>query len=211
MRGEARQGRDAGAPGRVETSPAAAPASPLDPGYQTLEHSYDGESSLSSEAAPAGPACWLLALPDSCLLSILARLDSAVAVGRAGLTCRRLQQLAWRPLLWSSIRLTGCDRLDTDRAVRAILARLVGTGRGAPSVTAVQLGGNSRLTDRSLAVLGRNCPGLVRLELQRCRAVTNGGILDLVTRCPQLAVLDLTGQSLAGMAAVKSDTTVNPD
>ena len=65
--------------------------------------------------------------------------------------------------------------------------------RGAGSVLTVRLGGSARLTDRTLALLARNCPSLTRLELQRCRNVTNGGILDLMTRCPRIQHLDLTG------------------
>ena len=110
--------------------------------------------------------------------------------------------LAWQGGLWGRIVLSN-DRIDTDRAIRAILGRLVwghstrgsqGGNRGAPGVHTVQLGGSSRLTDRTLALLARNCPELQQLELQRCRNVTNGGILDLVTRCTKLQYLDLTGQ-----------------
>ena len=50
-----------------------------------------------------------------------------------------------------------------------------------------------RLTDRSLALLGKNCPSLQHLEVARCRNVTNGGVLELVTRCTELLHLDLTG------------------
>ena len=63
-----------------------------------------------------------------------------------------------------------------DRGVRSILGRLVwtsgGGGRGAPGVLAAVLSGGgsgSLLTDRSLALLARNCPQLERLELQKCR------------------------------------------
>ena len=78
--------------------------------------------------------------------------------------------------------------------MRAVLGRLVNGGHGAASVTSVHLGGCARTTDRALALVARNCPRLSRLELQRCRGVTNGGILDLVTRCPHLQHLDLTGE-----------------
>ena len=50
-----------------------------------------------------------------------------------------------------------------------------------------------RLTDRSLTLLGKNCPSLQHLEVARCRNVTNGGVLELVTRCTELLHLDLTG------------------
>lgn len=75
------------------------------------------------------------------------------------------------------------EQVDVDRGLRAILTKLVWGGAaqaggpvqqtgtvplGAPVHTA-QLGGCSRLTDRSLALLARNCPQLQQLELQRCR------------------------------------------
>lgn len=212
--------------------------SPLDPGYQTLEHSYDGESSMSSDTTnnshihpgtrnqPSQSEqaknlrlepgvlvkqprrgqcvmpCHLLKLTDSALTNILSFLSSE-NLARVSRTCRRLYQLSWQPELWCRITLSD-DRIDTDRAIRAILGRLVwgsgktmrgsqGAPKGAPGVQTVQLGGSSRLTDRSLALLARNCPELEQLELQRCRNVTNGGILDLVTRCTKLNYLDLTG------------------
>jgi hypothetical protein len=80
-------------------------------------------------------------------------------------------------LLWL---IRSCSRLsdskvDVDRAVRSILGRLVwttgGGGRGAPGVLGAALSGCSHLTDRSLALLARNCPHLERLELQKCRDV----------------------------------------
>ena len=65
--------------------------------------------------------------------------------------------------------------MDVDRAVRSILGRLVwsagGGGRGAPGVQGAILSGCGHLTDRSLALLARNCPHLERLELQKCRDV----------------------------------------
>ena len=101
-------------------------------------------------------------------------------------------------MLWSSIVLND-ERLDVDKAIRSILGRVVWGGgkeeplRGAVCVETVRLGGAARLTDRTLALLARNCPSLTRLELQRCRNVTNGGILDLMNRCLKIHHLDLTG------------------
>lgn len=144
----------------------------------------------------------LLSLPDS-LLSLVLSLLPAPALVRLSSTCRRLARLAWQPELWTSILLSD-ERLDVDRAIRSILARLVWGPRaggreeplrGAGGVTTVRLGGSARLTDRTLALLARNCPSLTRLELQRCRNVTNGGILDLMTRCSKIQHLDLTGNS----------------
>lgn len=66
---------------------------------------------------------------------------------------------------------------QVDRAVRSILGRLVwtsgGGGRGAPGVEEAALAGCGHLTDRSLALLARNCPNLERLQLQKCRDVSS--------------------------------------
>ena len=149
--------------------------------------------------APGQPGLSLLCLPDNLLGRLLSLLSSPDLV-RLSSTCRRLARLAWQPHLWTNIQLAD-ERLDVDRAIRSILARLVWGGgareeplRGAASVTTVRLGGSARLTDRTLALLARNCPSLTRLELQRCRNVTNGGILDLMTRCARVQHLDLTGK-----------------
>ena len=205
--------------------------SPLDLGYQTLEHSYDGESSLSSdtqrgpdrlEVVPASnlspvSLLSLLSLPDSLLTRLLSHL-SAPDLARLSSTCRRLARLAWQPQLWTNILLAD-ERLDVDRAIRSILARLVWGPRaggrereeplrGAVSVLTVRLGGSARLTDRTLALLARNCPSLARLELQRCRNVTNGGILDLMTRCSRLQHLDLTGKTVNNNSSLLMDITL---
>ena len=89
--------------------------------------------------------------------------------------CRRLRAQCWDPSLWSTIQLVGEAGLDTDASIRAILGRLVwasrgargGEGRGAGGVTTVLLGGCTRLTDRTLALLGKNCPALQHLQLAR--------------------------------------------
>ena len=180
----------------------SATPSPLDLGYQTLEHSYDGESSLSSEEPGPPGAASLLCLPDLLLSKVLAHLPTLHLV-RVSSTCRRLRRLSWQPELWSTILLSD-ERLDVDKVIRSILARLVWGGgreeplRGASCVETVRLGGSARLTDRTLALLARNCPQLSRLELQRCRNVTNGGLLDLMTRCTKINHLDLTGKNWRG-------------
>ena len=176
----------------------SATPSPLDLGYQTLDHSLDGESSLSGEDPPPG-GLTLLSLPDLLLTRILSHLPS-LHLARLSNTSRRLRRLSWQPELWTTIALSE-ERLDVDKAIRSILGRLVWGGgreeplRGASSVETVRLGGCTRLTDRTLALLARNCPQLQRLELQRCRNVTNGGLLDLMTRCSKINHLDLTGKT----------------
>ena len=106
--------------------------------------------------------------------------------------------LSWQRSLWTTIGLAGDS--DGDRAVRAILARLARGAReeGALArglaVAAVQLAGCSGITDRSLAIIARNTGRTLRqLEVSGCRNVTNGGILDLVTRCEGLTHLDVSG------------------
>ena len=195
---------------RVARSKSETP-SPLDHGYQTLEHSYDGDSSLSSDTraterlrhvdtrTDTRAPCHLLALNDTLLTRILRHVSAsggARDLAVVGATCSRLRALAWQPRLWSRLVFSSrhAAMVATDAAMRAVLGRLVNGGHGAASVTSVHLGGCARTTDRALALVARNCPRLSRLELQRCRGVTNGGILDLVTRCPHLQHLDLTGE-----------------
>ena len=182
--------------------------SPLDHGYQTLEHSYDGDSSLGSDTCHVATrvtsqghvssACHLLSLNDGLLTRILANISGSRDLARLGATCSRLRTLVWQPGLWASISLSDSPLVASDTALRAILARLVWSGPGAVGASCVRsasLSGVTRTSDRSLALLGRNCPLLARLELVRCRGVTNGGILDLVNRCQRLSHLDLTGKT----------------
>jgi len=134
-------------------------------------------------------------LPDTIITSILSFLPSKQLV-RVSLTCRRLHQLSWQPCLWISIHLSS-DCPSPDKAVRCILTRLVlahnQQGLNVLQITAVRLSGAVSVTDRSLALLSRNVPLLEELELQKCVHVTNGGLLDLVTRCSRLNHLDVTG------------------
>ena len=181
--------------------------SPLDHGYQTLEHSYDGDSSLGagSDSTPvirdSRHTCHILSLNDTLITRILSHVSDSRDLARVGATCSRLRHLAWQPGLWSSIIITDNIMINTDHVLRSILARLVwspratgSSGHGAGSVTRVCLSGCSRTSDRSLALIARNCHNLQRLELHKCRNVTNGGLLDLVTRCSSLHHLDLTGE-----------------
>ena len=48
---------------------------------------------------------------------------------------------------------------------------------------------------------------LMQLELQHCPGVTNGGLLDLVSRCPSLQHLDLTGRSNTEYRVCRLDRT----
>ena len=182
--------------------------SPLDHGYQTLEHSYDGDSSLGSDTchvttrvtrlSHVNTACHLLSLNDGLLTRILVNIRGSRDLARLGATCSRLRTLVWQPDLWSHISLGDSPLVASDTALRAILARLVWSSSvqavGASCVASVSLSRVTRTSDRSLALIARNCPLLTRLELARCRGVTNGGILDLVNRCSRLTHLDLTGK-----------------
>ena len=90
-------------------------------------------------------ACHILRLPQTLILKLLSFLNSK-ELARVSATCKQLRQLCWSENLWTSIVLAG-ESLDTDRAVRAILSRLVWAreGRdGAPGVTTVVLSGCAR-------------------------------------------------------------------
>ena len=43
-------------------------------------------------------------------------------------------------------------------------------------------------------MVARTCPQLSRLEIQHCVNITNGGLMDLVTKCQMLDHLDVTGK-----------------
>ena len=151
-------------PGTSEVSasqpaPASLTPSPLDLGYQTLEHSFceTGDSSVDSplrdprlepgvtRGLEKSEPCHLLRLPNIVILKLLGYLNSR-ELARVAVTCRQLRHLCWSESLWTSIVLAG-ESLDTDRAVRAILSRLVWAreGRdGAPCVTTVVLSGCAR-------------------------------------------------------------------
>ena len=180
--------------------------SQLDHGYQTLDHSYDGDSSLGSDTCHVvghvtsigSSLCHLLSLNDRLLTRILANIRGSRDLARLGATCSRLRTLVWKPELWSSIVLSDSPFVASDTALRAILLRLVWSNDkavGASCVRIVRLSGVSRTSDRGLALIARNCPLLESLELGRCRGVTNGGILDLVNRCSRLTNLDITGMT----------------
>ena len=149
--------------------------SPLDHGYQTLEHSYDGDSSLGSDTchvatrvtSHVSSACHLLSLNGGLLTRILANIRGSRDLARLGATCSRLRTLVWQPGLWASISLSDSPLVASDTALRAILARLVWSGPqavGASCVRSVSLSGVTRTSDRSLALIARNCPLLARLE-----------------------------------------------
>ena len=133
-------------------------------------------------------------LTDDIILRIMSSVDSVTKV-RLGQVCRRFYLLAWDPVLWTSLTLTG-DNLDTDLAVRSILTCLTrdcGKSGRYTHVSRVNLTYCTRLSDAGLGVIARTCPGLTTLEIRSCKLVTNTGVADIVTRCSKLHHLDITG------------------
>ena len=134
-------------------------------------------------------------LTDDIILRIMSHMDSVTKV-RLGQVSRRFYLLAWDPVLWTCLNLTG-DNLDTDLAVRSILACLTrdcgGKSGRYTHVSRVNLTYCTRLSDAGLGVIARTCPGLTTLEIRSCKLVTNTGVAEIVTRCSKLHHLDITG------------------
>ena len=133
-------------------------------------------------------------LTDDIILRIMSHVDSITKV-RLGQVCRRFYLLAWDPVLWTSLSLTG-DNLDTDLALRSILTCLTrdcGKLGRYTFVARVNLTYCTRLSDAGLGVIARTCPALTTLEIRSCKLVTNTGVADIVTRCSKLHHLDITG------------------
>ncbi len=129
-------------------------------------------------------------LPDSVILKILSFLDTNDLV-RCSRISRRFYFLAWEPDLWSEITLTG-ENTDADLALKTVM-RLLARNSVKHSPQSLTLSGCSRLTDRGLAIIARTCPQLIRLEVQNCVNITNGGLMDLVSKCQLIDHLDVSG------------------
>ena len=135
-------------------------------------------------------------VPDGVVVRVLSFLDSRQII-LCSRVSRRFYFLAWEPELWREISLaSGGARVDADLALRTILRLLSRNAAAKPScvVEALSLGGCARLTDRGLAIVARRCPRLRRLEAQYCGNLTNGGVMDLVTKCAYLEHLDVSGE-----------------
>ena len=130
-------------------------------------------------------------LPDGVVLRILSYLNTNDLVVCSRIS-RRFYFLAWDPELWTSVSLSG-EGTDADLALKTIM-RLLSRNSARSSLESLVLNGCSRLTDRGLAIIARTSPSLSRLEIQHCVNITNGGLMDLVTKCQMLDHLDVTGK-----------------
>ena len=135
--------------------------------------------------------CQFDRLPDGLVVKIISYLTS-VDIINISRTCKRLYFLSWEPDLWTTLTLTSAH-IETDRAIKSIL-EILSRNSGLNSVRSVCFNGSTQLTDRGLAILARRAGLLRQLEVQYCPGVTNGGLLDLVSRCHQLVHLDITGR-----------------
>ena len=138
-------------------------------------------------------------LPDSAVLRILSYLSTNDLVKCSRLN-RRFYFLSWEPELWRSVVLTG-ENTDADLALKTIF-RLLNRNAIKHGLDKLVLNGCSRLTDRGLAMVARTCPQMSRLEIQHCVNITNGGLMDLVTKCQMLDHLDVTGKGKCLLAMV---------
>lgn len=146
--------------------------------------------SLQSATTAANP---FDSLPDSVIVQMLSYLSSNDVVKCCRLS-RRFYFLAWEPQLWQSISLTG-EKTDVDLALKTIIRLLSRNSASKLPVDTLLLGGCAQLTDRGLAIVARRCPQLRRLEIQHCVNITNGGLMDLMTKCAFLDHLDVTGKN----------------
>nr|XP_040567099.1 F-box/LRR-repeat protein 7-like [Lepeophtheirus salmonis] len=141
-------------------------------------------------------------LPDDLLIKILSFLSSNDIV-RLSRVNRRFYFCAWDPSLWNAISLTG-ENTDADLGIKTILRLLSrnSAGNAKLSIVKIFLNGCRRLTDRGLAIVARRCPGLKELEIQYCINITNGGLMDLVSKCHLLDHLDVTGCQMISTISV---------
>ena len=138
----------------------------------------------------AGGVAFFDRLPDSVVLNILSYLNNNDLV-KCSRVSRRFYFLAWDPDLWTDISLSG-ENTDVDLALKTVM-RLLSRNSVKHSPQALTLNGCQRLTDRGLAIIARTCPQLTKLEVQNCVNITNGGLMDLVSRCQLLDHLDVSG------------------
>ncbi|XP_054752126.2 F-box/LRR-repeat protein 7-like [Lytechinus pictus] len=112
---------------------------------------------------------------------------------RCSCVSRRWHRLAWQPMLWTTIRLSG-RRLDVNFALRVLVKRL---SRETPylclSVGKLVLNGCHRLSDKTLELIAHRCPELLHVELMGCHLISNAAIFQIVSRCPNLDYLDISG------------------
>ena len=129
-------------------------------------------------------------LSDSVVLKVLSYLNTNDLV-KCSRVSRRFYFLAWDPDLWTDITLTG-EETDADLALKTVM-RLLSRNSVKHSPQSLTLNGCQRLTDRGLAIIARTCPQLLRLEVQNCINITNGGLMDLVSKCQLIDHLDVSG------------------
>ena len=133
-------------------------------------------------------------LSDAALLQIFSWLSTneLCAVSRV---CRRWYNLAWDHSLWRTITLHG-EGTCADKAVRSILRRLCGQSQSGlcSSVKQLFVFDGAKITDKGLTSLSRRCTELTHVQLQNCPTLTDSAVCELVTRCPSIQRLDLTGK-----------------
>jgi hypothetical protein len=86
------------------------------------------------------------------------------------------------------------ENVEADLALKTI-TRLLARNSSKPSTIRINMNGCSRLTDRGLAVIARTCPQLQHLEARDCVSISNGGLMDLVSRCQMISHLDVAGEN----------------
>lgn len=126
-------------------------------------------------------------LNDELIIKIFSYLYSA-ELATISKTCRRFEQLAWKPQLWKTITLDS----GGDRSFRVLLRQLCQQAV-CSHVERIYLSDSARMSDRELTFLARRCPHLTHLQMHGCTSVTDPAVGELVARCANLQHLDMTG------------------
>ena len=147
-------------------------------------------------------------LTDNVITQIFSYL-STKQLCRCSCVNRRWNRLAWQPLLWTKVRLSG-RRTDVDSILNMILKRL---SRETPyvclSVVRLILNDCQMLTDRGLELVAQHCPELRHVELIGCYQISNAAIFEIVSRCSNLDYLDISGNVFFNHSNLTSFLTVH--
>lgn len=151
-------------------------------------------------------------LSDDLLIEVFKHLPHFPHLLRAREVCKRWQQVACSPRLWTSLSFEGhehvasmslnslCKTLSFRKLRKLSLAKVHGVDElclrmiprteCAATLESVDLSWCSGASDRSVVEFSR-CPGLKELRLSHCRSVTRRSVRILAVRCPRLEVLDM--------------------
>ena len=134
-------------------------------------------------------------LPDDVIIRIFGTLSSD-QLCRCASVCRRWYNIAWEPLLWTSIRINNED-YNVDKALKVLTKKLsYETPTVCVMIEHINLNNSTQLTDKGLNTIAKRCPELRHLELQGCSKLTNIAVYQVASRCVNLQHLNLSGEKI---------------